>query len=138
MIASLLLALGTATAPAAAPADEAEPVLLAPAPLEREQYAAWSESVATEACTPGPVHTPAPAYPYTAMRNEASGRVVLGLFINRCGDVRDAWVMESSGSRDIDRAAVRAALKWKASPPADGAATATARVAIDFDLAPEA
>lgn len=133
MIAALLLALGTATAPA----DAAAPVALAPPPADRGQYAAWSESVATEACTPGPVHTPAPAYPYTAMRNDASGRVVLGLFINRCGDVRDAWVMESSGSRDIDRAAVRAALKWKASPPADGAATATARVAIDFDLAPE-
>lgn len=133
MIAALLLALGTATAPA----DTAAPVALAPPPAERGQYAAWSASVATEACTPGPVHTPAPAYPYTAMRNEASGRVVLGLFINRCGDVRDAWVMESSGSSDIDRAAVRAALKWKASPPADGATTATARVAIDFDLAPE-
>lgn len=133
MIAALLLALGTATAPA----DEAAPVALAPAPIEREQYEAWREAVATEACSPGPVHTPAPAYPYTALREDASGRVVLGLFMNRCGDVRDAWVVESSGSRDIDRAAVRAALKWKASPPADGAATATASVAIDFDLAPE-
>lgn len=134
MIAALLLALGSATAPA----DPAAPVVLVPAPVEREQYDAWRESVATEACSPGPVSTPAPAYPYAALRNGASGRVVLGLFINRCGDVRDAWVVESSGDRDIDRAAVRAALKWKATPPADGAATATARVGIDFDLAPEA
>lgn len=137
MIAALLLALGTATAPATAPADAAAPVLLAPPPVEREKYAAWREAVATEACTPGPVHMPAPTYPYTAIRNGTSGRVVLGLFINRCGDVRDAWVMESSGNIDIDRAAVRAALKWKASPSSDGAATATASVAIDFDLAPE-
>lgn len=132
MIAALLLMLATATAPTGA----AAPAVLAPPPADPAQYEAWREAVATEACTPGPVSMPAPTYPTTAMRHGASGRVVLGLFINRCGDVRQAWVVESSGHADIDRAAVRAALRWKTQPP-DGAASIVARVPIDFDLLPE-
>ena len=136
MINALLIALATAIAPA--PAAHAAPVVLAPPPVDRVEYEAWAQAVATEACTPGPVNTPAPAYPARALRLQASGRVGLGLFINRCGDVRDAWVAESSGDADIDRAAVHAALAWKTSPPPDGAATSTAHVQIAFDFAPDA
>ena len=135
MIASLLLALGAATP---APAATGAPDALAPPPEDRNLYEAWATSVASEACTPGPASTPAPAYPAKALRLQASGRVVLALFTNRCGDVRDAWVAESSGNADIDRAAVRAARAWKLPPRPDGAAAGHSRVAIDFDFGPDA
>ncbi|MDY0021638.1 TonB family protein, partial [Arenimonas caeni] len=114
----------------------AAPIALVPPPVEQRQYEAWRESVATEACTPGPVSTPAPTYPSAALRHGDAGRVVLGLFVNRCGDVRDAWVAESSGHADIDRAAVRGARKWKTLPPPDGEATAMLRVPITFQFDP--
>lgn len=133
MIAPLLLVLS-----AAVPADAGTPAALAPPPLAGSQYEAWVESLATEACTPGPVSTPSPHYPARALSDGGSGRVVLELLSNRCGDVRDAWVLESSGHRDIDRAAVRAALKWKLAPPPEGSPTGRSRVAIDFEFAPDA
>ncbi|HEX4853093.1 energy transducer TonB [Arenimonas sp.] len=106
--------------------------MLAPRPPDPARREAWLEIIATEPCTPGPVHTPAPRYPMHAARNQVGGVVLLALLANRCGDVRDAWVLESSGHQEIDRASVEAARNWKALPPEDGRATATLRVPISF------
>lgn len=111
--------------------------LRAPRPPDPGQRPAWVALVATEACAPGAVHTPAPEYPARAKRDGISGQVALALFVNRCGDVRDAWVLESTGDRELDRAAVRAAQSWKAGPLPDGEATGTYRVKLDFALDPE-
>lgn len=106
----------------------------APLPPDPAQRAAWVGIVATEACEPGPVHTPAPDYPSRAKRQGMDGQVALALFVNRCGDVRDAWVVESTGYRELDREAVRAARHWKTAPVPDGEATGTYSVKLDFSL----
>ncbi|HEU0152888.1 MAG TPA: energy transducer TonB [Arenimonas sp.] len=106
----------------------------APPPPTPDHRPDWVAIVGTEACEPGPVHTPAPDYPSRALRAGASGRATLVLFVNRCGDVRQAWVVESTGDRTLDRAAVRAAERWKTAPVPDGQATGTYRVVLDFAL----
>jgi TonB family protein len=109
----------------------------APRPPDPAHRPAWVDIVATEACAPGPVHTPAPDYPSRARRYGIGGQVALALFVNRCGDVRDAWVVESTGDRELDRAAVRAARSWKTGPVPDGEATGTYRVTLDFAMEPD-
>lgn len=110
--------------------------LRAPPPPDRAQRPAWVAIVGTEACALGPVHTPAPEYPLRALRDGISGGIALALFVNRCGDVRDAWVLESTGNRELDRAALRAVRSWKNGPVPDGETTGTYRVRLDFGLDP--
>lgn len=47
-----------------------------------------------------------PAYPATALRNEETGTVSLAFLVGTDGKVASAKVERSSGSRDLDRAAV--------------------------------
>lgn len=47
-----------------------------------------------------------PAYPATALRNEETGTVSLAFLVGKDGKVASAKVERSSGSRDLDRAAV--------------------------------
>lgn len=47
-----------------------------------------------------------PAYPAAALRNEESGTVALAFLVGTDGKVASAKVERSSGSRDLDRAAV--------------------------------
>jgi len=49
-----------------------------------------------------------PAYPARAARNNESGTVVLALLIGTDGRVANARVQKSSGSRDLDKAALNA------------------------------
>lgn len=49
-----------------------------------------------------------PAYPVRAARNQESGTVVLALLIGTDGRVANARVQKSSGSRDLDKAALNA------------------------------
>lgn len=110
--------------------------LRAPPPALADQFEGWLQVVATEACEPGPSHMPAPAYPGLALRDQSGGRVVLDLLVNRCGEVRTLRIQQSAGDRHIDRAAVRTARGWRLPPPENGAAYATMRVPILFELAP--
>lgn len=47
-----------------------------------------------------------PAYPAAALRNEETGTVALAFLVGKDGKVASARVERSSGSRDLDRAAV--------------------------------
>jgi protein TonB len=49
-----------------------------------------------------------PAYPMNALRNGETGTVTLALLIGADGKVNTSRVAQSSGSRDLDRAAVNA------------------------------
>lgn len=49
-----------------------------------------------------------PAYPMNALRNGETGTVLLALLIGPDGKVNSSRVAQSSGSRDLDRAAVNA------------------------------
>lgn len=65
---------------------------------------------------PEPIERIQPKYPIEAARQRREGWTVLGFVIDEKGNVSDALVKESSGSRDFDKAALKAVTKWKYQP----------------------
>ena len=76
-------------------------------------YQQWLKRVAQEPCSSRPVNMSPPKYPPNVLRDGIGGTVRIGFVYNRCGNVRDAWVVGSSGNRDLDRAAWNEAFKWQ-------------------------
>ena len=77
-----------------------------------------------------------PRYPPSAQRSGIEGTVVLVISIDAQGNVLDIEVEKSSRNRDLDRAAVEAARKWRFTPQiSNGVAVASrVRVPVDFNL----
>lgn len=73
----------------------------------------WHDRILTEPCTVFARNMQPPAYPTAALRDGIEGMVLVGIAFNICGNVRDAWIQQSSGSPELDRAAVKQALKWQ-------------------------
>mgnify|MGYP003410523629 CR=1 FL=1 len=80
-----------------------------------------------------------------ALRDGIEGKVLVGIAFNSCGNVRDAWIQQSSGNPDLDRAAVKQALKWQIDAQSlpkpvfeTGRATVPIRFVLDDALATEA
>lgn len=88
--------------PTMAPAEAARP----PAP----------PSGATPVTAPVAVETPAPRYPRSALRSGVSGEVLLRVTVDTRGLPADIDVVQSSGSRELDRAATVAARRWRFQP----------------------
>ena len=112
-----------------------------------------NNSIAPPSDTPAPVHSGGGAgdavpsalaygtqtripYPMTALRNRIEGTVVLRVLVGEDGSVKEIEVDKSSGSRDLDRAAREAVMKWKFKPGMRGgvAYAGWARVPINFTL----
>lgn len=90
--------------------------LLAPKPVSEAGNLAirqWRNRVNAEACTVFAKNMRQPQYPPTALRDGIEGSVLVGIVFNTCGNVRDAWIHQSSGNRELDRAAQIQALKWQ-------------------------
>ena len=77
-----------------------------------------------------------PTYPPSAARAGIEGTVVLVISIDAQGNVLGVEVEKSSRNRDLDRAAIAAAKKWRFSPQVEnGVAVASrVRVPVDFNL----
>jgi len=75
-----------------------------------------------------------PRYPPTEARQGVGGTVVLVISIDAEGNVLDVSVEKSSRNRNLDRAAMDAARKWRFNPEVrDGVAVASrVRVPVDF------
>lgn len=84
---------------------------------------------------PVPVESPGPRYPARALRRQESGQVLLRVEVDVRGMPARIDVTSSSGSRDLDRAALAAVRRWRFRPamregePVDG----VVNVPIDFD-----
>lgn len=65
---------------------------------------------------PEPIKRVEPKYPINAAREGREGWTILSFVINKEGNVSDAIVKESSGSKDIDKASLKAVSKWKYKP----------------------
>lgn len=63
-----------------------------------------------------------PDYPLRAARNGETGTVTLALLVGADGRVQDSRIQSSSGSRDLDRAAVNALSLCKFQPAMNGSA----------------
>ncbi|RDS81069.1 energy transducer TonB [Dyella psychrodurans] len=82
--------------------------------------------------------TPAPAMPPQSLRQRHVGTTKLQILLNSDGTIRDAKVYESSGYRELDRAALEAASRWSFGPVVcagtNEPAIAAFQVPVNFDL----
>jgi TonB family protein len=115
--------------------------LLAPKPAVASGELAqlqWRNRVRIESCTVFSRNMRQPHYPASALRDGIEGSVMVRILFNSCGNVRDAWIQQSSGSRELDRAALTQALKWQIdvqSLPKTQLEISQATVPIRFQLA---
>lgn len=89
-------------APAALPSNAPAPAPAAP--------------VASADTAARPLSTPAPRYPREAQRRGVAGTVLLRVHVRVDGGAGDIDLVEGSGSRDLDRAAVEAVRRWRFAP----------------------
>ena len=75
-------------------------------------------------------------YPRIALNNHIEGTVLLRVLVGLDGGVEQIEIERTSGSRDLDRAAREAVMKWKFKPGmrAGAAYSAWALVPISFTL----
>lgn len=92
-------------------------------------------SPAGPASSPVPVSSPSPRYPTRALRRGESGEVLLRVHVDVRGAPERIEVASSSGSRDLDRAAIAGVRRWRFSPAMQGGApvAGTVNVPIRFD-----
>lgn len=65
---------------------------------------------------PIPVHTAAPRYPQEPLRRGVGGTVRVRVSVAMDGSVADQAIAESSGNRELDRAALDAVRRWQFKP----------------------
>ncbi|MDG2526609.1 energy transducer TonB [Stenotrophomonas sp. HITSZ_GD] len=132
-----------AKAPPAEP--EAAPRLVEtppPAPAPVPMPAPVQDTAPTASLAPGdrpvpiPGQSPAPRYPPAALRRGDQGTVVVRVEVDASGAPGGVALVERSGSRDLDRAAMEAVRAWRFQPAQrDGHAVAGA-LEIPFDFKP--
>lgn len=118
-----------------APVEAPRPV--APPAAETRAAPPPRPAIADRKPRPLPGQTPAPDYPMRALREGATGTVLVLAHIGPDGVPTAAEIAQSSGSRDLDRAAMQAVRRWRFEPAfADGHPTVgEVVVPIDFKLA---
>ncbi|MQP74903.1 TonB family protein [Stenotrophomonas sp. MYb238] len=131
-----------------APAEEAPQVVdTAPAPQplpETPATTAPASPVAppATAAAPGdrpvplPGQSPPPSYPPAALRRGESGTVVVRVDVDAGGMPLDAKIIQRSGSRDLDRAALEAVRGWRFQPAQSNGQPMVGSLEIPFDFQP--
>ncbi len=74
------------------------------------------EAMAANDSLPQPIHAPPPRYPRTAQRRGESGTVLLRVYVTADGRVDRLEMLQSSQSRNLDRAASDAIRRWRFRP----------------------
>lgn len=107
------------------------PVAVESAPEPSPTPVATGETRAAE-----PIARLQPDYPRDAFRAGEEGRVLLRVQVDAGGNPVDVQVADSSGSRELDRAAVEAMRQWRFEPALDDgdAVASTVEIPIDFTL----
>lgn len=142
------MAAGDAATPLPAPPEEAprlveEPATAAPPPASEPNALppsiedAAPAAVAVQAPAPLPEQSPSPRYPLDALRRGDTGTVVVQVQVDADGQPVSVDIIQRSGSRDLDRAALDAVSRWRFSPARDAGGDPVAgslSVPIDFKL----
>lgn len=123
--------------PAEVPVAEAEPPPPPPAPeprpVERPRPPA---ATASRDPRPIPGQTPAPDYPRRALVRGEGGSVLVIVHVGPDGVPTSTSLAQSSGSRELDRAAQQAVRRWRFEPAmADGRPT-VGQVVVPIDFRP--
>jgi len=107
---------------AAAPANPVAPSATVAAPSDRP--------------VPLPGQSPPPSYPPAALRRGESGTVVVRVNVDASGLPLDAKIIQRSGSRDLDRAALDAVRGWRFQPAQSNGQPMVGSLEIPFDFQP--
>jgi len=75
-----------------------------------------------------------PVYPPAALRQQIQGTTMLIISIDANGAVLDVQVERTSGNRDLDRAAMQAARKWRFNPEVKNGQKVASRVRVPVDF----
>lgn len=86
--------------------------------------------------TPVPLSSPAPRYPQDAMRTGAGGTVRVKVSVAADGSVAQLELVESSGNRQLDRAALEALHRWTFRPAMHNGQPASADVVVPIVFSP--
>ena len=113
------------------PAPIAEQPAPAPAPVPNPVAA-----TPTDRPVPLPDQSPAPTYPPAALRRGESGTVVVQVEVDASGQPLDAKVIQRSGSRELDRAALNAVRGWRFQPAMSNGQPMQGTLEIPFDFKP--
>lgn len=118
-------------APGPAPVQPPPPPVAPPAPAPSPAPAPLADD-----SLPRPVDAPAPRYPPSAQRRGHQGTVVLRVHVDARGVPVEIDIVDGSGSRVLDRAALDAVRRWRFAPAMrDGRPVAgSVQVPIDFTL----
>ncbi len=120
-------------APMAAPAQET----VTPAEPARRAVESRRETAAAAPRTRSPrplADNPAPRYPTAALRSGVGGTVMVRAEVDASGTPVNVEVVQRSGDRDLDRAALNAVRKWRFEPALRNgkAVSSTVQVPVDF------
>jgi len=111
------------------------PPTIAPAPVP-------SQAAPTVALAPGdrpvpiPGQSPPPNYPPAALRRGDSGTVVVRVEVDAGGAPAGVALVQRSGSRDLDRAAMEAVRSWHFQPAQRDGQAVPGALEIPFDFKP--
>lgn len=114
-------------APVAMPAPRPAPPPVAAPPPPRP-------SVAERKARPIPGQTPSPQYPMRALRNGESGTVLVLVHIGPDGVPTATELAQSSGSRDLDRAALQGVRNWRFEPAINDGHPSVGDVVVPIDF----
>lgn len=120
--------------PAPAPKAPTPSETTSPTDAANTNHGANTTNSATTAATP--ISQPPPTYPRNAMQMSREGRVRVKVEIGADGVPTDSSLVESSGDRDLDRAALQGVRRWRFKPAmAHGTPVASdVTVPIEFKL----
>lgn len=114
------------------PPPEAERPTSAPPPRP-----ATASPGATTLPMPVAGRTPAPRYPFRALRRGESGTVRVRVEVGPDGRPSEVSVAQASGSRLLDRAAVDAVRRWRFQPARRDGEAVTGTVIVPISFSPE-
>ena len=118
------------------------PVAAAPAaPTQPAPAAVAAESATPSAAAETPpqriaAQSPPPEYPASALRAGESGSVLLDVMVDAQGRVTRVEIARRSGSRALDRAALRAVEKWRFTPATVNGQAVPGQVQVPIDFSP--
>lgn len=106
----------------------------APAPVARPTPAPRAPTVADRKARPIPGQTPPPDYPARALREGTVGTVLVLAHIGPDGVPTSTEVAQSSGSRELDRAAMSAVRRWRFEPAIGDGHPVVSDVVVPIDF----
>jgi protein TonB len=113
-----------------------------PGKRDRQRIASAANARAAKAHAPSfvvarPLSSPKPRYPISALRHNAGGTVVLRVAIDDNGTPTDVDILQRSGSRDLDRAAMTALRQWQFRPATRNGQPVASTVEVPVEFRPQ-